>query len=149
MTPACATLAAVTDVDPSTPLPGQFPEPALTADDLVRLTGGRLLVRSDRPIRGASVDSRLVVPGEVFVALPGERTDGHAFLAEAVVRGAAALIVMRPAPDPEGLGGVTVIRVADPTSVTETIHESFDPNFELTDPRCIDPFACRMRRWRQ
>jgi len=116
VTPACATLASVTDVDPSTPVPGQLPEPAFTADDLVRLTGGRLLVRSDRPIRGASVDSRLVVPGEAFVALPGERTDGHAYLSEAVARGAAALIVTRPAQDPAALGDVTVIRVADALS---------------------------------
>ena len=55
------------------------------------------------------------------MALPGERTDGHAFLAEAVARGAAALIVMRPAPDPEGLGDVTVIRVADPLSALGAI----------------------------
>ena len=72
-----ATLAPVTDVDPSSPASGPSPRPALTADDLVRLTGGRLLARSDRPIRGGAVDSRQVVDGEVFVALPGERTDGH------------------------------------------------------------------------
>ena len=60
---ACATLASVTDVDPSSPAPGSSPGPAFTADDLVRLTGGRLLARSDRPIRGAAVDSRLVTPG--------------------------------------------------------------------------------------
>ena len=81
MSAACATLASVTDVDPSTPVPGQAPAPAFTADDLARLTGGRLLARSDRPIRGAAVDSRLVEPGQLFVALPGEHTDGHAFLA--------------------------------------------------------------------
>ena len=86
MTAACATLAGVTDVDASTPVPGQPPAPAFTAEDLVRLTGGRLLARSDRPIRGAAVDSRLVQPGELFVALPGERTDGHAFLADAIAR---------------------------------------------------------------
>ena len=57
------------------------PGPALTADDLVRLTGGRLLTRSDRPVRGGSVDSRAVRPGNLFVALPGERTDGHDHLA--------------------------------------------------------------------
>jgi len=38
-------------------------------------------------------DSRHVRPGTVFVAVPGERDDGHAYLARAVEAGAAALIV--------------------------------------------------------
>ena len=42
------------------------------------------------PIRGAAVDSRRVEPGNLFVALPGERTDGHEHLAAAVEAGAAA-----------------------------------------------------------
>ncbi len=71
------------------------------------------MARSDRPIRGAAVDSRLVAPGEVFVALPGERTDGHAFIADAIARGAAAVVVTRPIPDPAALGDVTAVRVAD------------------------------------
>ncbi|HYH93551.1 MAG TPA: UDP-N-acetylmuramoyl-tripeptide--D-alanyl-D-alanine ligase [Candidatus Saccharimonadales bacterium] len=103
----------MTDVDPSTPVPDAPSVPAFTADDLVRLTGGRLLARSDRPIHGAAVDSRLIAPGMLFVALPGEHTDGHAHLAEAVRRGAAALVVTRPAADPASLGDVTVVRVAD------------------------------------
>ena len=85
---ACATLASVTDVDPSTPAPGQSPAPALTADDLVRLTGGRLLARSDRPDpRRRRRLARWSRPGELFVALPGERTDGHAYLADAIAAG--------------------------------------------------------------
>ena len=131
MTAACATLPSVTDVDPSTQVPGLSPAPAFNADDLVRLTGGRLLARSDRPIRGAAVDSRLVVGGEVFVALPGERTDGHAFVAEAVARGAAALIVARPANDPVALGDVTVIRVADPLAALGAIAAGWRHRFEL------------------
>jgi UDP-N-acetylmuramoyl-tripeptide--D-alanyl-D-alanine ligase len=89
--------------------------PALTADDLRRFTGGRLLRTSARPIRGAAVDSRLVLPGQLFVALAGERTDGHRYLADAAVAGAAALIVSRPVPAPvlEALGDVTVLAVPD------------------------------------
>jgi UDP-N-acetylmuramoyl-tripeptide--D-alanyl-D-alanine ligase len=89
--------------------------PALTAGDLRRLTGGRLLRESRRPIRGAAVDSRLVGPGQLFVALPGERTDGHRFLAEAAVAGAAALLVSRPVPAAvlDALGDVTVVSVPD------------------------------------
>ena len=113
MTTAYATLPPVTDVDPSSPRPGDPSTPAFTADDLATLTGGRLLARSDRPIRGAAVDSRVVTPGQVFVALPGERVDGHAFLANAIERGAAALIVTRPVPDPTSFGDMTIVRVAD------------------------------------
>ena len=75
MTSGYGTLGAVTDVDPSPPDPADATTsasaPAFTADDLVRWTGGRLLTRSERPIRGAAVDSRLVEPGQVFVALSG------------------------------------------------------------------------------
>jgi UDP-N-acetylmuramoyl-tripeptide--D-alanyl-D-alanine ligase len=121
----------VTDVDPSTPVPGQSPAPAFTADDLVRLTGGRLLARSHRPIRGAAVDSRLVRPGEVFVALPGERTDGHAYLPDAVAQGAAALVVTRQVSDPSLLDDVTVVRVADPLAALGALaagwRRRFDP----------------------
>jgi UDP-N-acetylmuramoyl-tripeptide--D-alanyl-D-alanine ligase len=87
----------------------------LSAEELRQLTGGRLLRRSDRPIRGGAVDSRLVRPGELFAALPGERTDGHRFLGAAVERGAAALLVARP-PEPavlEALRDVTVVQVPD------------------------------------
>jgi UDP-N-acetylmuramoyl-tripeptide--D-alanyl-D-alanine ligase len=94
-------------------VPGAPSAPALTADDLVRLTGARLLARSERPIRGGAVDSREVGPGSLFVALPGERTDGHAYLTDAVAAGAAALIVTRPPADPASLGDVTIVRVAD------------------------------------
>ncbi len=116
VTPPCATLAAVTDVDPSTVAPGAADAPSLSSDELARLTGGRLLARSDRPIRGAAVDSRLVQPGELFVALPGERSDGHEFIPEAVARGAAGLLVTRPVPDPARLGDLTVVRVVDGTA---------------------------------
>ena len=130
MTAAYATLAPVTDVDPSTSERDSRPAPALTSDDLVRLTGGRLLSRSDRPIRGAAVDSRRVTGGEVFVALPGERTDGHAFLSDAIARGAAALIVARPWPDPETIGDVTVVRVPDPLAALWAIASGWRARFD-------------------
>jgi UDP-N-acetylmuramoyl-tripeptide--D-alanyl-D-alanine ligase len=110
-----ATLAAVTDVDASSPTPSDA-APALSADDLIRLTGGRPVLRSDRPIRGGAVDSRAVTEGQLFVALPGERTDGHLYLAEAVERGAAALLVTRDVADPATFGDVTIVRVADALS---------------------------------
>jgi len=46
-------------------------------------------------VRGAVVDSRAVSPGDLFVALPGTRTDGHHHLADAAARGAVAALVSR------------------------------------------------------
>ncbi|MFL5712810.1 MAG: Mur ligase domain-containing protein, partial [Chloroflexota bacterium] len=124
----------MTDVDPSLPGPsGATPSgsaPVFTADDLVGWTGGRLLARSERPIRGAAVDSRLVEPGQLFVALPGERTDGHAYLADAIARGAAAVMVARPIADPAGLGDVTAIRVADPLAALGAVASGWRRRFD-------------------
>ncbi len=124
-----ATLPPVTDLDPSVAEGPARAGPALTADDLVRLTGGRLLARSDRAVRGAAVDSRRIVPGNLFVALPGDRTDGHAHLGEAVERGAAALLVTRPSVDPAALGDVTVIRVADATAALGAVATGWRTRF--------------------
>ncbi|HEY9479845.1 MAG TPA: Mur ligase domain-containing protein, partial [Gemmatimonadaceae bacterium] len=54
--------------------------------------------RPDRatPLAAISTDTREIQRGDCFVALVGERFDAHDFLAEAVARGAAALVVSRP-----------------------------------------------------
>jgi UDP-N-acetylmuramoyl-tripeptide--D-alanyl-D-alanine ligase len=44
---------------------------------------------------GVAIDTRRLVPGALFVALPGSRVDGHAFLADARAAGAAGAVVMR------------------------------------------------------
>jgi UDP-N-acetylmuramoyl-L-alanyl-D-glutamate--2,6-diaminopimelate ligase len=56
---------------------------------------GARLVRGEHLAAIASVehDSRQVTPGALFVAIPGFNTDGHAYLADAVRAGAAALLV--------------------------------------------------------
>ncbi len=50
----------------------------------------------DLEIAGVAVDSREVHPGFVFVALEGEKTDGHRFLGDAVARGASVVVSERP-----------------------------------------------------
>ncbi|MCC7491241.1 MAG: hypothetical protein IT204_02790, partial [Fimbriimonadaceae bacterium] len=45
------------------------------------------------PLRAIVTDSRQVGPGDLFVALRGERHDGHRFVAAAVAAGAAAVLV--------------------------------------------------------
>ena len=65
----------------------------------------------DRPISGLAIDSRRVVPGNLFFALPGLRADGSTFFDEAVSRGAVAIVVQKMPSFPPAK--VTFIRVAD------------------------------------
>src|SRR3970040_475234 len=45
---------------------------------------------------GVSTDSRTVTKGNLYVALVGDRFDGHDFVAEALARGARGAVVSRP-----------------------------------------------------
>jgi UDP-N-acetylmuramoyl-tripeptide--D-alanyl-D-alanine ligase len=74
-------------------------------DLLARVLGARLRGAPQSLARRVRVDSRLVQPGDLFVALPGEQTDGHQFLAAAFAQGASGAIVQRrkvPATDTPG-----------------------------------------------
>ena len=64
----------------------------------------------DQPVGGLVYDSRSVKRGDVFFALPGESTDGHHFISEAVKRGAAAVVLERRVPLPQD---VTWVRVGN------------------------------------
>ena len=55
-----------------------------------------------KPLAGLVHDSRKVRPGFGFIALPGQRMDGHAFVDDAFRRGADAVIVARPPSSPAG-----------------------------------------------
>jgi UDP-N-acetylmuramoyl-tripeptide--D-alanyl-D-alanine ligase len=59
---------------------------------------GGILVGDDGPWQGIALDSRMVQPGMLFAALPGRHADGHAFVADACARGAAAALVSHRGP---------------------------------------------------
>jgi UDP-N-acetylmuramoyl-L-alanyl-D-glutamate--2,6-diaminopimelate ligase len=64
---------------------------------LIAALGPAEVVRAARTeIRDLAYDTRTVGPGALFFCVPGERFDGHDFAAQAVERGAAALVVERP-----------------------------------------------------
>ncbi|MBR2667572.1 MAG: UDP-N-acetylmuramoyl-tripeptide--D-alanyl-D-alanine ligase [Oscillospiraceae bacterium] len=70
----------------------------ITIRDVLTATGGRLLEGCpdlDREITGVSTDSRTVRPGDLFIPLSGARFDGHAFIADALEKGAAACLTVR------------------------------------------------------
>jgi UDP-N-acetylmuramoyl-tripeptide--D-alanyl-D-alanine ligase len=63
------------------------------ADALEAITNSRPL--ANHIITEAAIDSRQVIPGALFVALPGEKADGHDFLDAAFRRGASFALVQR------------------------------------------------------
>lgn len=74
--------------------------------DVAGVVDGRL-DGEDRTVSGAAADSREIHHGDLFVALKGERADGHAFVADAFGRGAAGALV-----GDDGVYDGPVIRVA-------------------------------------
>ncbi|SNR33749.1 UDP-N-acetylmuramoyl-tripeptide--D-alanyl-D-alanine ligase [Blastococcus mobilis] len=69
----------------------------LSLAEVAELSGG-VLTRPDgaRVTGKVTLDSRTVAPGDLFVAVAGERVDGHDFLAAAAAAGAVAALSTRP-----------------------------------------------------
>ena len=84
-----------------------------TVEEIARATGGRI-VHGGGPSVGVCTDSRAITAGAAFVALTGDKFDGHAFLASAVAAGARTLVVSRDDLGPwPGGADPAVIRVDD------------------------------------
>jgi UDP-N-acetylmuramoyl-tripeptide--D-alanyl-D-alanine ligase len=128
---ACATLGRVTDRrDPSPSADGRL-DRGLTADELVAASGGTILARSARLILGGAVDSRAVVPGNLFVALQGDRTDGHLFVAAALAAGAAAVLVRRsPSSSDLAAADATIVRVDDPLRALQAVASAWRARYD-------------------
>lgn len=65
---------------------------------------------ADKEIAGVSIDSRLVKPGHLFIAMKGTQVDGHKYIPKAIEKGATA-ILLEDMPD-DKTDGVTCIKVA-------------------------------------
>ena len=93
-------------------------EPALTltGGEVAEAAGGRV-VRGDAraPFGVFGIDSRAIVAGQLFVAIAGERHDGHAFVGDALDRGARGVVVAA------GRGEAAVGREDQPAVVPEPI----------------------------
>ena len=83
-------------------------------------------------ITGVNIDSRKVKKGDLFVAVKGTQTDGHAYIAKALELGATAVLVCHPIPEsiPEN---VTFVRVADTEDAAGKVATLFygDPTSRL------------------
>ena len=84
-----------------------------TLEEMLRATGGRVIhgdPRTDERFAGGAFDSRIAPPGSMFFALR-DRRDGHAFVADALARGARGAVVEHPVPDLPA--DAVVVEVAD------------------------------------
>ncbi len=73
----------------------------LSLSEIAAVTDGRLVsARGDEVVTAVEFDSRAIRPGGLFLALPGERVDGHDFAAAAIDRGAVAVLAARPVDAP-------------------------------------------------
>ena len=96
--------------------------PRLDSAFVVRVLGDSLRQCSgpERAFSGASIDTRTIEAGRLFVALPGERADGHDFAADAVARGASGLLLGRAVEDLEA-SEVAQFVVDDPLEALQRI----------------------------
>lgn len=72
-----------------------------TASEIAAATGG--IASGDFAVTGVAFDSREIVPGDLFIAMKGEETDGHRFIDRAIAAGAAGVITQQPIDHPHVL----------------------------------------------
>jgi UDP-N-acetylmuramoyl-tripeptide--D-alanyl-D-alanine ligase len=90
-----------------------------TSEALAAAAGGRIEGRAPAGVAGISIDSRTVGPGDAFVAIRGDRFDGHDFAAAALAAG-AALAVVTHGRGPSDAGPLLVVP-DDPLAALERI----------------------------
>jgi UDP-N-acetylmuramoyl-tripeptide--D-alanyl-D-alanine ligase len=71
----------------------------LTLGTLAEAMLGYPVAGMDQVVTDAVIDSRLAIPGALFVAVPGDKTDGHDHVADAFQRGALVALVERDMPE--------------------------------------------------
>ncbi|HML86903.1 MAG TPA: UDP-N-acetylmuramoyl-tripeptide--D-alanyl-D-alanine ligase [Methylomusa anaerophila] len=91
-----------------------------TAREVLKATGGKLIHKPGGSLfTGVSTDTRTIKPGNLFIALRGERFDGHEFVIPALEKGAAGLLVSRP--DVDIPQNVSVILVNDTRKALQSL----------------------------
>ena len=91
----------------------------LTAADVATAAGGRVVSGDpSTPVKRVSIDSRTLAPGDFFIALRGDRFDGHAFVADVLAKGAAGVVVQ----EARGSGGTAaVVEVSETTRALQDL----------------------------
>ncbi len=79
---------------------------SLTLREVAWAANGKLVGPADKTINGVQMDSRKIEPGNLFVAIKGERVDGHDFIPQVFEKGAAAVLCTHI---PDGVTGPCIV----------------------------------------
>ena len=108
-----------------------------TIDEAARATGGSFSidpVNDQAEITSLTWDSRNVEPGALYVALPGERVDGHAFAASSVAAGAVCVLAQhaldQASDDEIAAAGAAVIQVPDTQAAVTALARAWRDRLE-------------------
>jgi len=112
------------------------------ADALEALTNFRPIATT--VITEAVIDSRQVIPGSLFVAIPGEKADGHDFIEEAFRRGASFALIQREVP-----GSYRTIDLRRIQSIGAFEHEDLVPSLCLRVENTVTALQQIARYWRR
>lgn len=103
----------------------------LTSGDIFEALFGIRPVWASHVITEAAIDSRQVIPGSLFVALRGERSDGHDFVEEAFQHGAILAIIQQDLSQK-----VPVLDLREEQAARALLSQP-EPPFDLSSPFCI------------
>ncbi|MBI3672882.1 MAG: UDP-N-acetylmuramoylalanyl-D-glutamyl-2,6-diaminopimelate--D-alanyl-D-alanine ligase, partial [Rhizobiales bacterium] len=80
-----------------------------TVEELVAATRGQIEGRVSAALNGVAIDNRHIAAGDIFVAIKGERHDGHEFAAAALKAGAGLAMVSRATDEMRAAGPLLVV----------------------------------------
>jgi len=102
-----------------------------TVTEIAAATGGVIHGAADNRINGVSTDSRTVQPGQLFLALRGERFDGHDYIGEVITRG-IKVVVAAEMPQITNTDGVSVVVVRDTLIALGDLAAAYRNRFDLS-----------------
>lgn len=103
-----------------------------TLEQIAEAVSAKILKTVQTTFTGVFTDTRKILPGSVFIALCGEKFDGHDFIGQAIEKGAVAILVSRDFAETElGKYPVTVFQVPDTLKAYQALAHAWRLQFSL------------------
>ncbi|MBF0479594.1 MAG: UDP-N-acetylmuramoyl-tripeptide--D-alanyl-D-alanine ligase [Candidatus Omnitrophica bacterium] len=101
----------------------------LTIREIIKAVNGQVISEVKTGlVAGVSTDSRTVQPGELFIAIKGEKFDGHAFVNEVAQKGVSVMLVSEDVVCPRK---IVVIKVKDTTQALGDLARYYRSKFDI------------------